>query len=91
MPDVLQTPEKRGLQLRLGEADEAAGRRAVSRPDSRPDSPAQVQLSHGSDGQVQADEVAVRLVFVGAEERFSGLEPKTETKPPKYILYLQIF
>lgn len=87
MPDVLQTPEKRGLQLRLGEADEAAGRRAVSRPDS----PAQVQLSHGSDGQVQADEVAVRLVFVGAEERFSGLEPKTETKPPKYILYLQIF
>lgn len=66
--------------------DAVAGRRAVSRPDS----PAEVQLSHGSDGQVHTDEVAVRLVFVGAGDRVSGLEPKTEKKPI-YILYLLTF
>lgn len=75
------------LARRTRRQDAAAGRRAVSRPDS----PAEVQLSHGSDGQVHTDEVAVRLVFVGAGDRVSGLEPKTEKKNHIYSVSADIF
>lgn len=51
-----------------------------------PDLPTQIKLSHGGDGQVQTDGVAVRVVFVGAVERFSGLKQKNI-----YILYPNIF
>lgn len=36
------------------------------------DSPSQVQLSDGLDGQVEAEQVAVGVVLVGAAERFTG-------------------
>ena len=35
------------------------------------DSPAQIELGHGNDGQIQADWVAVGVIFVGAVERFT--------------------
>lgn len=45
---------------------------SCTRPSARlrPDSPAQIQLGHGGDGQVQADEVALGAVVVGAVETF---------------------
>lgn len=36
------------------------------------DSPSQVELSDGMDGQVEAEQVAVGVVLVGAAERFTG-------------------
>lgn len=36
------------------------------------DSPTQIEFSFGSDGQIQTDWVAVRVIFVGAAERFTG-------------------
>lgn len=38
------------------------------------DSPSQVELGDGIDGQVQADQVAVGVVLVGAAGRFTGLK-----------------
>ena len=38
----------------------------------RLDSPAQVELSDGDDGQIQTHGIADWVVFVGAVERFTG-------------------
>lgn len=47
------------------------GRRRAPTQRQTTDSPSQVELSDGIDGQVQADQVAVGVVLVGAAERFT--------------------
>lgn len=42
------------------------------------DSPSQVELGDGIDGQVQADQVAVGVVLVGAAGRFTGFKENIE-------------
>lgn len=49
--------------------------RRVARTQSWPtDSPSQVELGDGIDGQVQADQVAVGVVLVGAAGRLTVLK-----------------